>query len=161
MPVFTFEDSEPKSFELLKPGKYRGNVAECSFEISNGPSTRGSDVMKITIDFVHGDGVVPVREQLIFHPSCVWKLDLFAKAFNLLIDGKPPVKGQAIDWSEIIVIGLQGWVMIGPSTPKPGGNGKTYNEIRSYLADEPKLPKLEMQRIEQAEQGPDDLTAFQ
>jgi hypothetical protein len=153
MPTFQFNDSENKVFEPLPPGDYIARVTECEFSISNGAKTSGCDKMKLKFVVEKNGEERKFSERLIFHESCGWRIDTFAKSFNLLIGGKPPTKGQPIEWSEHMVVGLRGWVTLGI---REGSDKKKYNEVVTFITNKEKFPKLiEIEAAPSASDEPD------
>lgn len=145
MPKFQFNDSEPKTFEPLPPGDYVAKVTECEFTISKGNKTRGCDQMELTMEITRNGLQHKFFETLIFHESTGWKVDTFAKSFNLLIDGKPPAKGEAIDWGETMVVGLSGWVALRIEEYEKEVNGakekRKTNRVAVFITNKEKFAK--------------------
>jgi hypothetical protein len=144
MPSFQFKDSDNKVFELLTPGDYVAEVKSCEFGIQSGGKTNGAENMELKFGFDgHEAGAF---ETLIFHPSCEWKIDTFVKSMNLLIDGRAPRKGENIDFTEHMVVGLRGWVTVktevyekkGDERGKPTGKA---NRIAVFITNKEKLAK--------------------
>jgi hypothetical protein len=142
-----FNDSENKTFELLPPGDYVFQVTEFEIGISNGGKTSGSDKydMKLAID--KGDGVfVEVRENMIDHPSCAWKIDTFLKSAGVDIK-----KGDAFEFRQDVAqdkdvlfvdpIGLRGWCHI---KNEAGTNDPTkkFNKVSTFYTTKEKLPPI-------------------
>ena len=159
MPSFVYTDAPPKSFEPLPPGDYLAQVTECEFLIQQGGKTSGSDVMELTFETLDKDGVAhKFFERLIFHESTGWKIDTFVKSFNLLIDAKPPAKGQAIEWSERMVVGLQGWVTLKVEEYKCRDDTmKKTNRVAVFITNKEKLPKLVEIPADAAGEAEDDV----
>lgn len=146
MPSYQFKDQESKSFEVKPAGDYVVRVVGVEFGISKGNKTRGSDNMELKLAVENPNGSLSgceFYEHLIFHPSCDWKIDIAVKALNLLIGGKPPAKGDPIDFSEHMLCGLRGWATVGVEeyTRNDGTKGKK-NTIAAWIANKPKLPKF-------------------
>lgn len=154
MPKSTFDSkAESKTFELLPKGDYPWEVIACDFEISKGQKTRASDVMVLKLVFYRDDKfeskAAQWSEDFIFHESTDWKLNVFAKSGNLLINGKPPEHGAEIEWTPELVIGLRGWATVGQRTHhedvnKPEAEKRKYNQVVSWLTNKAKIPRAEV-----------------
>jgi hypothetical protein len=154
MPKSTFDSkAESMSFELLPKGDYPWQVVGCDFEISKGRETIGSDVMVLKVAFYKDDKfehkLAQWSENLIFHESIAWKLNVFIKCSNLLIDGKPPEHGAEIEWTPELVIGLRGWATVGSrvhkdDVNKPEAEKRKYNQVVSWLTNKAKIPRAEV-----------------
>lgn len=153
MPKSTFDaKAEPIIFERLPDGDYPYEVTACDFELSKGQITRGCDVMVLKLVFYRDDKfekkAAQWSEDFIFHPSCDFKLNLFAKSSNLLVGGKPLEHGAEIDWTPELVIGLRGWAKVGSRThgddkAKPESEKRKYNQVVVWLTNLPKLARVE------------------
>lgn len=147
MPKHVFKDSDNIKFELLPKGDYIVEVVGVEFGIQKpGTETAGSDIMKIKVKV---DGKPNQwEERFIFYKSCEWRIDTFVKCMNFLVNGKPPVKGQEIDYTEESLMGLRGWVTIGVREQKKTVNNITettlYNEVLVWLTDKPKLARADV-----------------
>lgn len=164
MPSYKFTDAEPKTYELWPVADYRWRVTECEFSIINGTGpTNGSDAMELTFLFERKNpqtGLIEqkdVKEKFIFHEKTAWKVDQFAKSGNLLIAGKPVEKDQIIDWSEHLVVGLQGWATLGVEkyTSKRDNKEKEINKIISFITNKEKLAKMIDAPVEDAKEDDD------
>lgn len=153
MPKSTFDaKAESTAFELLPKGNYPYEVIACDFELSKGPKTRGSDVMVLKLAFYRDDKfekkAAQWSEDFIFHPSCDWRLSVFAKSANMLVNGTQPADGAEIDWTPELVIGLRGWATVGTRThgedkAKAEDEKRKYNEVVVWLTNLPKLSRVE------------------
>ena len=139
MPSFTFKDSENLAFQLIKPGGYVAEVKGVEFGLQSGGKTNGSDNMELKLAIEGTDSTI--RETLIFHPSCEWKIDTFVKAFNLLLDGgRAPAKGESIEFTERMLVGLRGHVVVA-NEPGKKDPSKKFNCIAVFVTNKPKLAK--------------------
>jgi hypothetical protein len=139
MPSFQFQDSDNKTFEVLPPGDYIAEVKGVEFGISRGAKTGGSDDMTLKLAIDDHPGAT-IEETLIFHESCGWKIDTFVKSMNLLIGGKPPAKGDPIEFTEPMVKGLRGWVTV-KNEPGRKDPTKLFNRIAVFITNKEKLVK--------------------
>lgn len=154
MPGYKFGDSENRVFETVAKGDYILEVVGVEFGLSEGPKTRGSDTATLR---VRVDGrEAPFDERLTFHPSCEWKIDTFIKSVNLLVDGKPPAKGQQIEFTDRMLLGLRGWATVGV---KQGIKDPTkqFNEVVTWLTNKEKLVK---RAVELPPEEPEDDIPF-
>lgn len=146
MPKYKFGDEENQVFELIPAGDYPFQVVGVDFGIQNGGKTNGSDIMDLKVK-VYKDGtydhpLAQIFERLIFHKSCLWKIDTFVKASNLLVNGTSPAKDAEIDFNEDLLKGLRGWCTIKIDTFKKADNteGKS-NKVAVWLTNKPKLDR--------------------
>lgn len=152
MPTHTFTDAENIPQGLLK-GDYPFEVVGVAFSISTGAKTKGSEVIEVKCLFYEDvkfeKKLAQWTENLILTDKCAWVVDTFTKSANLLVDGKPPVKGQAIEFDEAMLMGLRGWATCRSHYGKMNdGKGnmvedrsKEYNEVVSWITNKPKLAK--------------------
>lgn len=152
MPGYQFQDSENQA-GAVPPGDYTVEVVEVEFGISNGAKTSGADKMSLKLKI---DGKATCFEHLIFHPSCIWKIDTAIKSLNLLINGKPPKKGESIQFSEPMMLGLRGWATIGQ---EPDKNKVLRNKVVCWITTKEKLAKVEQptQEPKPTEEDDDDV----
>lgn len=153
MPTTTFNNKEVTEFELLPDGEYIVEVIEYADALSDGPKTRSCPQIELTllvekpgsntkgrINFVSltfPDDLRPSREDSDLRDYLDGVLDSFAVCMGLVDKNQI---GQGIDWNESTVMGLRGWALIGKRTSK---TNKTFNEVKKWLRDKPKLPKRE------------------
>jgi hypothetical protein len=141
MPSYQYKDQEGKSFEVKPAGDYPLRVVGVEFGISQGEKTRGSEKMDLKLEVENPDGSLSgcsFFETLTFLKSCDWKIDTAVKSLNLLIGGQPPRKGEAIDFSEHMLIGLRGWA----SLVVDEYQGKKRNKVAAFITNKPKLAKV-------------------
>lgn len=91
MPIYT--DAEP-SFKIVLPGDYILAVSEFKFGISTGPKTKGCELYEVLFIIEEHDS--KIKERLIDHPSCSWKIDTFLKSAGI----RTLAKGQAFTFDE-------------------------------------------------------------
>jgi len=156
MAKYQFGDSENRKSEIIPEGNYILEVVGVEFGLTR---ERGDDKMELELKVDGKD--CRIYETLTFTPKVEWKIDTFVKSCNLLIDGRSPKKGEAIDFSEELVIGLRGWatVFVDEYTPKNSADGKKkkINKVRTWLTDKEKLPRREYEKVEETtEDFPDD-----
>lgn len=147
MASYSFGDQENKTFELVPDGDYILEVIACEF----GLTKKGDDKMELKVR-VESNPNCSFFETLTFTKAAEWKIDTFVKSTNLLIAGEKPKKGEAIDFSAGLVVGLRGWATVGrESFVGKDGKQKTKNKVAVWLTDREKLPKA-------VEESEDDLT---
>lgn len=149
MPKAVFDSkAENVSYELLPDGDYPFEVVGCDFSISTGPKTSGSEQMDIKCMF-YKDGTFQKRlgqwtETLIFHPSCAWKISVFTKCANMLVNGEQPADGAEIEYTADSVVGLRGWATVGHRQDR-NDKSKFWNHVVAWLIKD-KLAKRETQK---------------
>src|SRR4051812_20668140 len=100
MATYKFGDSEglPPSEQLT--GDYRFEVVGFDTGLQGGQGkTAGSEKLEIKLRFFRDEAFqhpcAQWTEDLIIHELTAWKIDLFVKAANLLINGRPPAKDES------------------------------------------------------------------
>jgi hypothetical protein len=152
----TFQDSDNISNVIVPDGDYVFCCTGFDASISSGGKTAGADKFSLDLALeVPGQGAT-VYENLIDHPSCAWKFDVFLKSSGVRL-----VKGEQFDFRRSVAdnlrvrwinpIGLRGWCHITTEeyTPKAGGEKKKKNKVAIFYTDKQKLPP---RVIEQAEE---------
>jgi len=91
MPVF--QDSE-NAFKIVPEGDYILAVYEFSTDLSSGKKTSGCERYNLVFNIEEEDS--KVRETLIDHESCIWKIDAFLKASGI----RSLKKGQAFHFEK-------------------------------------------------------------
>jgi len=142
MPSYKFGDRENFSQEIPK-GEYIFEVMSVEFGTQAKGKTAGSDTAELKLLFTDpkdGKKVGQFTETLIFAASMAWKLDVFVKASNLLINGKSPAKDTQVEFTAETLIGLRGYCLVDsePSTTNPE---KKYSRVKTWITDKQKLPK--------------------
>lgn len=163
MPGFTFTDEDVPQFELLPKGKYRYRVIGVEFGMQNSGKTNGCAKAELKLRWFNDkeEPVAQWTENLTFPETRDQSLNLFltgilnmfVKSSNLLIEGQPPKPNQPVDFTEEMLMGLQGWAMVGqiPRRDKPD---EKYNNVDRWLTDQPKLDKHVETPAEPAEENP-------
>lgn len=84
MPNFKMKELKENTYVLLDPGTYPAIVASASRGyVANGKNT-GSEKLDLIL---HVDGRASVRDSLVFCESLAWKINQFAHATCLGVDG--------------------------------------------------------------------------
>lgn len=140
MPVYTDQTNAPS---LLPEGDFIFEVTKFECGISNGGKTSGSDKYEVTVKIEqHGN---TIKENLIDHPSCAWKLDCFVKCCGVTIAKGERFEfrqdlAQANDCRWVNPIGLRGWCrIIQESYQRKDGKPGTANRIAVFYTDKEKL----------------------
>lgn len=160
MPTTKFDSkAESTVFELLPDGDYPFQIIAADFGISKGPKVAGSEDMDLKVAF-YKDGTFEKKiaqwtEGFIFHPSCEWKLSVFTKCANMLIDGQPPDHGADIEYSPDTVVGLRGWATV-RNKPSQTDKEKRYNYVASWLTNKAKIPRAPVTAPAEAPAQPQD-----
>lgn len=151
MPTLKFDaKAESIQFELLPNGDYPFEIVAVDVGISTGRKTGGSDIVEMKVSFFADATFTKKRaqwtEDLIFHPSCAWKVSVFTKCANMLLDGKTPPDGAELDYSADTMIGLRGWATVGfdihsEDKNKPVIEQRRYNKVVVWLTNKEKLPR--------------------
>jgi hypothetical protein len=143
MPVYNDSDNIPP---FLPAGDYVFCVVDFDIKISTGGKTSGSEMYEMELEIEPHTN--KVRENLIDHPACAWKLDTFLKCSGVKL-----TKGEAFEFRKDVAeskgvrwinpIGLRGWCRVGT---QPGSKDptKTFNNITTFYTDKEKLPAREM-----------------
>ena len=147
----TFNDSEPKKFEILEPQDIRWQITEFEIGISRGAKTAGSDEYNIT--FMAEDTGVSWKEKIQDHPSTAWKIDLLLKSGGVKL-----AKGQSFEFREDLAhqkgllwvnpIGLRGHGRVkveayAKTSDKPGHPTGRSNRMDIFYTDKGVLPRVE------------------
>lgn len=151
MPTVKFDSTaESTQFELLPDGDYPFEIVGADFGISTGPKTKGSENMELKVAF-YKDATFQRKaaqwtEEFIFHPNCEWKLSVFTKCANMLVDGKPPSHGVEIEYTESTVIGLRGWATVrnrasSADAQKPAEERRRFNHVAAWITNKEKLAR--------------------
>lgn len=149
MPSYNFTNQENREFFDPKlVGDFIVEVVGCEFGVTK---DRGDDKMELMV--IPDGSTVQIYETLTFTEKTAWKIDTFVKSANLLIDGKPPVLNQPIEFTEPMVVGLRAWVTL-YADEYPVGSKKFRNKIRVWITNKEKLAKRVVE-TEQAESDPD------
>lgn len=140
MPVFT--DSE-NNFKVVPEGDYILTVFEFQTGLSSGKKTGGCEKFEVT--FLIGDTGAQMKENLIDHESCLWKIDSFLKACGI----RNLKKGQAFHFEKakaeelgvpwINPMGLRCSAQVGHETYMSTRSNKevTKNVVVTYHTDAP------------------------
>lgn len=147
MPKYQFQDRENKVFELLPAGDYALQVVGYEQSISKGAKTSGCEMVELTLrDPKSG---CEINEKLLFSEKTEWRIDAFLKSCNAA-----PKKGNDVEFSEDLVLGLQGWaaVRVEEYKKQDGTIGKS-NKVAIWYTDKAKLPRIPM-APKQAEPDP-------
>jgi len=144
MPEFTYQDEENTPQEIIT-GDYPFEILDAEFSICKGKKCSGSDQIDLKLmayaDDTFTTKLTQIWETIILHPKCQWRLDTFLKSANLLIDGKPPVKGQAINFCPEIIAGLRGWASFAPeSDNKTPPTMRT--KVKVWITNKSRLERL-------------------
>lgn len=155
MPKSKFDSkAESSIFELLPDGDYPFEVTGCDFSLSTGGKTHGSDMMELKLTFFRNNTFSEkcgkCHETLIFHPNSEWKLSVFAKCANVLVNGQVPGDGVEIEWTAGLVLGLRGWATV---RSKEGTKDKTkkFNYVASFLTNKEKLARAFPEPVQEPE----------
>jgi hypothetical protein len=150
MPKTTFKTPEPPLNERLN-GDYPFEVVGCDFGISTSKGkTNGSETMELKLKFFRdatfAQPLAQWTETLYFHESCDWKVHQFMLAANLQVNGRLVQKGDDVEFTEYLVIGLRGWATCLPEKDKSNatddaGRVKEYNRVRAFITNKQKLDK--------------------
>jgi hypothetical protein len=143
MPIF--QDSE-SAYAVVPEGDYVLCVFEFSTDISTGKKTNGSKRYNIVFNIEGTDS--KLKEALIDHDSCIWKIDTFLKASGI----RNMKKGQAWEFEKeeadtegvpwINPMGLRCHAsLIHDTYMSQRGNEVTKNKVGAFNTD-PKLPVL-------------------
>lgn len=135
MPSYKYTDQDNRP-PAVKPGKYKYTVTDCGF----GLTRNGDDKMELSIEI---EGGARCYETLTFTQNAMWRIDTFVKSSNLLVDGKPPAKGQPIEFTQELVVGLRGWAEF-ILEEYPVGSGKTRNKVGTWLTNAEKLKRADI-----------------
>lgn len=142
MPVFT--DSE-FAFQVVPEGDYTLTVFEFSTDLSTGKKTNGSERFNVVFN-IEGTGS-KVRETLIDHESCLWKIDAFLKACGI----RQLKKGQAfhfekdraeelgVPWINPMGLRCQAQIGIDHYTSQRSGKEVEKNVVVTYYTDKDAL----------------------
>lgn len=149
MPVFN--DSENKTFVLLPEGDYQLTCTECEIGIQSGGKTAGSETYRLTFEASDGKGKCStVKELLIDHATCAWKIDIFCKACGVKL-----AKGQAFSfrkdeadrnkWTWVDPLGLRctAKLIVEQFTTKDGRKLET-NRVAVFYTDRPLLERVKV-----------------
>lgn len=144
MPTFTFGDSD-NTFELLPAGEYPFEVISADSAMVASGKLAGSEKLELKL-MIYTDASFAakrslVHESLIFAPSCFWRIDTFVKSANLLVNGHPPRRDDAIELTPETVVGLRGWcrLKIEEYDSKKTGKKEQTNRVDIWMTDKPKL----------------------
>jgi hypothetical protein len=148
MPKTKFDaKAESTQFEMIPDGDYPFEVMACDFSISTGNKTAGSEVMEVKVRFFKDSTftkpMAQWTESLIFHPSCDWKISVFTKCANMLVDGQLPADGAEIDYTAEAVVGLRGWATV-RNKPSTQDKDKRWNYVAAWLTTKEKLARREL-----------------
>jgi hypothetical protein len=149
MPIFT--DSE-SAFAIVPEGDYILTVFDFLTDISSGKITNGVDRFNIVFLIEGSDS--RLKESLLDHPSCLWKIDTFLKSCGI----RNLQKGQAFHFEKaraeemgvpwINPMGLKCWAAVMQDKYTSNrGNEVTKNKVATYHTDKEVLkpdPELRM-----------------
>lgn len=141
MPVF--QDSE-SAYAVVPEGDYVLCVYEFTSDISTGQKTRGCERFNIVFNIEGTDS--KVKEQLLDHDSCLWKIDTFLKSCGI----RTLQKGQSFHFEKekaeelgvpwINPMGLRCHAALVHDTyTSSRGNEVTKNKVAAYYTDRPAL----------------------
>lgn len=162
MPVFT--DSE-FAYQTVPEGDYVLTVFEFTTDLSSGKKTNGCERFNVVFN-IEGTSS-KVRETLIDHESCLWKIDAFLKACGI----RSLKKGQAFHFEKeraeelevpwINPMGLRCHAQLGIDTYTSQRSGKEVekNVVNTYYIDKEALkpdPELRQKPTGTAEQKDKD-----
>lgn len=146
MPSYKFGDQDNHDYVLLPAGDYAFEVIGVGWSISSGSRTNGSDVMELRL-MIYRDGsfrekLGTVSENIIFHPSCEWKLDTFVKSAGFMVAGRKPHKGEELELEEHNLKGLRGWLKLKVESFKSTRDNETKqtNRVDVWLTDREYCP---------------------
>lgn len=144
MPTFTFGDSD-NTFEILPAGEYPFEIIGADSAMVSSGKLAGSEKLELKV-LIYTDPTFTakrtlVHESLIFAQSCFWRIDTFVKAANLLVNGHPPRRDDAIELTPETVVGLRGWcrLKIEEYDSKKTGKKEQTNRVDIWMTDKPKL----------------------
>jgi len=137
MPIF--QDSE-NYYALVPAGDYILCVYEFSSDLSSGKKTAGSKRYNITFNIEGTDS--RIKESLIDHESCGWKIDTFLKSCGI----RNLEKGQGWEFEKdeaektgrpwINPMGLRCHAaLVHDSYMTPRGDEKTKNKVSAFYTD--------------------------
>ncbi|HYG22748.1 MAG TPA: hypothetical protein VEH04_08205 [Verrucomicrobiae bacterium] len=145
MPSVKFDSkAEFTQFEMLPDGDYPFEIVAVDFALSTGNKTNGSETMECKVAFFRDKAfekkAAQWTETFIFHPSTEWKLSVFTKCANMLVNGKVPADGEEIEYTEATVKGLRGWASV---RNKAGTQDKEkrFNYVAAWITNKEKLPR--------------------
>jgi hypothetical protein len=142
MPIF--QDSE-NAYAVVPEGDYVLCVYEFSSDLSTGKKTTGAKRYNIVFTVEGTDS--KIKESLIDHESCIWKIDTFLKSCGIrnLQKGqawefeKDEAEKQGVPW--INPMGLRCHAAIIHDTyTSQRGNEVTKNKIAAFYTDREVLP---------------------
>lgn len=143
MPVYTDQTNKPA---LLPEGDHIFEVTKFECGISNGGKTSGSDKYEVTLRIEPQGNTI--KENLIDHESCAWKLDCFLKCCGVTI-----AKGERYEFRQDLAaanncrwinpVGFRGWCRVIQEhyTTKDGKPG-TSNKLGIFYTDKEKLAPI-------------------
>lgn len=156
MPTYNDNTNQPT---LLPPGDYIFTVEEFECGISKGGKTSGSDKYDMKLKIESGQSTGIVRDNLIDHPSCNWKMDCFLKCCGVQIAKGESYEfrhdlSQANDVRWVNPIGLRGWanVIVEDYVTASGKPGKS-NRVAIYYTDKEKLTPVGQVESDQLNDG--------
>lgn len=145
MPKHTFDaKAESLEFTLLPDGDYTFEVLSIDTSIRNSGKTSGSDEVEMKCAFYKDakfeKKIAQWTESLIFHESIAWKISVFTKCANILVDGKVPGDGAELDYCAETMVGLRGWATV---RTKAGTKDPTkkFNYVAVWLTNKEKLAR--------------------
>jgi hypothetical protein len=163
MPVF--QDSESVSYPVVPEGDYILTVFEFATDLSSGKKTAGCERFNVVFNIEGTDS--KLRETLLDHESCIWKIDSFLKGCGI----RSLKKGQAFHFEKdkaeeagipwINPMGLRCHALVGQETYVSPRSGKevTKNVVVTYYTDKEVLkpdPQLRTKLTEMAAQKKKD-----
>lgn len=142
MPIF--QDSE-SPYAIVPEGDYILCVYEFTTDISTGKKTNGAKRYNIVFNIEGTDS--KLKEQLIDHESCVWKLDTFLKSCGIrsLKKGqqwefeKEDAEAEGVPWINPMGLRCHAAVVHDKYTSQRG-NEVTKNRVAAFHTDRPVLP---------------------
>jgi hypothetical protein len=146
MPKYRFGDEDNQSFEIMPAGDYPYEITGVSFEIQSGGKTSGAEVLELKVKFFRDitfeTPLAQFTERLIFHKTCLWKIDTFVKSSNMMVNGSVPSKDQEIEFTESEIVGLRGWATVRVEKyKKTDGSEGTSNKVAVWITNKPKLAR--------------------
>lgn len=145
-----FNDSENKLL-ASKPGDYILRVLSYDKKLSKGQKTGGSEMFEMKLGVEQNGAVVSeLFDNLIDHPSCHWRWDVFLKSCGVKI-----AKGENFSFDRddaaqqnirhIEIRGLRGWGTIAMKKPQHVGDVPKFNEVVAWITNKEKLTPIERQ----------------
>lgn len=142
MPIF--QDSEA-SYPVVPEADYNLTVFSWKHDLSTGQKTSGCP--RYNVVFLIEGTESKVKDQLIDHPSCAWKIDHFLKACGLrkLAKGfefefsKEAAEERGVYWINPMGLRCRAHLIQDTYRPTNGGDERTNNKVSIYFTEAPVL----------------------